>query len=260
MLDDGLRRVLAIGDVHGEADLLESMLAGFEALDDPGEMRVPVIFLGDIVDRGGQSRQALDLVARTMAERPGSGLLLGNHDEWFLRFLRDELTPEELQNWLEQGGAETLVSYGCRQFTRAGDMRDHVNAGWPNHRRLLEAAPTILLAERFAFVHAGVDPRRPIDAQLPQDCIWIRAPFMNHVGRLSHTIVHGHTPQKKGRPVVTENRISMDTGAVFTGKLSAVLIDLQTGDLAFHQVTPGSGLTAIGPVELDRGLGTVLQP
>jgi len=252
-------RIVAIGDVHGEAELLRRLLHGLDALAGEVESATPVYFLGDIVDRGPQSRQALDIVEETLARRPGSRMLLGNHDEWFLHFLQGDLDAGGLDLWLHQGGAETLLSYGCQAYSRVGEMRRHIDETRPSHRRILSEASMILIEEGFAFVHAGVDPVRPVDGQDRQDCVWIRDPFLNHVSRLSHTIVHGHTPQENGLPVVTENRVSMDTGAVFTGILSAVVVDVVSGDLRFYRTTADCDIERIDPSRLDRGLGTVLD-
>ncbi|MCB8836946.1 metallophosphoesterase [Aurantimonas sp. VKM B-3413] len=248
-------KIAAIGDVHGEADLLRSLLDGLAALDPA----MPIYFLGDIVDRGAESAQAFDIVAETLSRLPGSRLVLGNHDEWLLRFLSDDLEVDELFSWLGQGGAETLRSYGCDPDSTPATARAHIEATRPGHHKILADAPVLLVAGHFAFVHAGIDPQRAIGEQDRHDCVWIRAPFMNHVGQLSHVIVHGHTPQKKGLPVVTENRVSMDTGAVFTGSLSAVVVDLATDDLAFYRSKKHVPFEPIEPIRHDRGLGTVLD-
>jgi serine/threonine protein phosphatase 1 len=87
--------------------------------------------------------------------------------------------------------------------------------------------------------------------------MWIRDPFLDHVGRLQNIIVHGHTVVGD-LPVVTENRISIDTGAYHSGRLTAVAID--NGSFRFFQ-TDGSfkSVVDVEPVLLDRGLGTVFD-
>lgn len=251
--------IAAIGDVHGAAGLLSTLLQGLDTVAASRKATIEIIFLGDIVDRGPDSRGALDLVLETIATHPNSRLLIGNHDWWLLQFLKDELDRDAVDNWLDQGGAATLDSYGAGSTRDVDAIRHHILLDRPEHFELLSDAATIAFDGRFAFVHAGIDPNRPIDRQDPHDCLWIRAPFLNHVGRLSHVVVHGHQPQKGGRPVITENRISMDTGAVFTGRLAAVVIDRGSGQLEFFAATAAGDFTAVEPVRLDRGLGTILD-
>lgn len=251
--------IAAVGDVHGAAGLLSTLLRGLDAVAARRKMAMEIIFLGDIVDRGPDSRGALDLVLETLASHPNSRLLLGNHDWWLLQFLKAELDVDAIDNWLDQGGAATLASYGAARDRDLDAIRQRILRDRPEHLALLSGAATIAVDGKFVFVHAGIDPRRPIDRQDAQDCLWIRAPFLNHVGPLSHIVVHGHQPQKAGRPVVTENRVSMDTGAVFTGRLSAVVIDRESDQLEFFAATATGGFAAVEPIRLDRGFGTVLD-
>lgn len=251
--------IAAIGDVHGTAGLLSTLLQGLETVAASRKAIMEIVFLGDIVDRGPDSRGALDLVGDAIKAHPNSRLLLGNHDWWLLQFLKDELDGDAIDNWLDQGGAATLASYGATADRDLDAIRHRILRDRPEHWELLSRAATIAVEGSFVFVHAGIDPRRPIGRQQAHDCLWIRAPFLNYVGRLSHVVVHGHQPQKGGRPVVTENRISMDTGAVFTGRLSAVVIDRDSDGLAFFAATASGGFAAVEPVRLDRGLGTILD-
>ena len=251
--------IAAIGDIHGEAELLRTTLEGLADLERRNGVSPIIYFLGDIVDRGPDSCGALDLVIETIASRRGSRLLLGNHDDWLMQFLINDLPDDEIANWLDQGGAETLYSYGLRARALPDDARNAILAAHPAHLPLLRSASILEQAGRFAFAHAGVDPARRFDQQDREDCIWIRGPFHRHVGLLEKIVVHGHQPQKGGLPVVTENRISMDTGAVFTGRLSTVLIEPDSGVLKFYQALAGDGFKEIAAQPLDRGLGTAMD-
>lgn len=253
------REIVAVCDVHGESELFQRFLDGVDELARQRGAQPAIYILGDLVDRGEDSCGAMEITAKVLANRPGSKLLLGNHDEWLLRFLKDDLTLEEIFHWLDQGGAETLASYGFRlSETTPAEIRRAINQRWPNHLKLLDEASAIEFAGAFAFVHAGIDPARPLDSQDPHDCVWIRAPFMNHVGRLSHLVLHGHTPQKSGLPTVTENRLSLDTGAVFTGRLTGAWVDTDTGAITCWQVAHGHDLYPVEPNRLDRGFGTAM--
>ncbi|WP_167591602.1 metallophosphoesterase [Jiella endophytica] len=251
--------IVAIGDVHGESGLLKRFLAGVDRLAARSGISPAIYLLGDLVDRGDDSRGALDIAADVVAERPGSKLLLGNHDEWLLRFLEHDLSMEEILNWLGQGGAETIASYGQSPSDPPEKVRRAIAEGWPQHLKLLREASAILLKGPFAFVHAGVDPSRPLTDQRRHDCVWIRAPFMNHVGRLSHVVLHGHTPQKSGLPTVTENRLSLDTGAVFTGRLTGAWVNTRSGGVSCLQVSHDEDFHEVAPRRLDRGFGTAMD-
>ena len=252
--------IVAIGDVHGESELFRRFLGGVDRIARQRGVRPAIYILGDVVDRGEDSCGALAIADDVLSHWPGSKLLLGNHDEWLLRFLKNELSLEEVFNWLDQGGAETLASYGFTLAeTTPEEIRRTILGRWPAHLKRLEEASFIEFAGPFAFVHAGIDPARALTRQRPQDCVWIRAPFMNHVGRLSHVVLHGHTPQKAGLPTATENRLSLDTGAVFTGRLTGAWVDTRTGAIECWQAVHGHDLTRVEPKRLDRGLGTAMD-
>ena len=82
---------------------------------------------------------------------------------------------------------------------------------------------------------------------------------MNHVGLLERVVVHGHTPQRPPVAVATENRISLDTGAYFSGVLTALVIDRRTRTLETLATREDGRLRRGEPAPLDRGLGTVLD-
>lgn len=250
-----LRPVYAIGDIHGHAGLLERLLAFVESDAAQRGIHPRVIFLGDIVDRGPENRRAMDLVCSALAQWPDSRLLLGNHDSWLLDFLEQgDADPA----WLMNGGSETLHSYGLEGLSPAA-ARDKVARDFRDHHEMLRAASIQELEGGFAFVHAGVNPNRPIPEQDAEDCIWIRGPFLNHLGPLSHTVVHGHTPMiDPPCPVITENRISMDTGAFATGVLSLMILDPEQESASFHATSPDGAVTPLEPIRIDRGYGTAL--
>lgn len=241
--------IYAIGDVHGRADLLRAVLA-FVAADAGRLGREPkVMVLGDVVDRGPDSWEAMALVADALARWPASRLLLGNHDAWFLHFLKG---GDPRSGWMTYGGVQTLQSYGGPGADPAA-VRALIRERYPEHVRMLEDASTIETDGAYAFVHAGIDPARPVDAQDAETCLWVREPFLDHVGPLSHTVVHGHTPMTTPpRPVVTENRISLDTGAYATGVLTVLAIDRREGGLRFFATGDDGSVEPVEPVLLHR--------
>jgi len=134
---------------------------------------------------------------------------------------------DALETWLENGGEATLASYGLDRHASAAEIA----AGLPEeHLAFLRRCPLRFIAGEYLFVHAGIMPGVPLDAQDPLDLLWIREPFLS--AELDHplVVVHGHTPTPE--PVVRHNRIGIDTGAVFGGPLTcAVLEDDRLGFL-----------------------------
>lgn len=224
--------IYAIGDVHGRSDLLSSLLNFVQSDANRRQQDPKVIFLGDIVDRGPDSKRCIDLVADTLKRWPRSKLLLGNHDYWFLRILgTDDPDPAMVGAWLRNGGLPTLYNYDYEPDLAMA--RAAVKIDYLDHVSLFAEASLLEVDGPFAFVHAGIHPDRPIHEQEQSDCLWIRQLFLEHNEPFSHVIVHGHSITESGRPVVTGNRISLDTGAYATGHLTALIIDPHARALEF---------------------------
>jgi serine/threonine protein phosphatase 1 len=216
--------IYAIGDVHGCFDLLlamESMIA-VDAAEIEGERLI--VMLGDVMDRGDRSAQVLD----HLLEPPPSGLrrrcLMGNHEAMMLDFLR---RPSPNAAWLEFGGRETLLSYGvpleALMHGRFGarEARKIVDSYIPaDHVAYLEALPVMIETPAAVLVHAGIRPGIELDEQSDYDLIGYRDNFEATYEDVGRVVVHGHSIREA--PLVTAGRIAIDTGAYFTGKLSAV--------------------------------------
>jgi serine/threonine protein phosphatase 1 len=213
----------AVGDIHGSLDKLKRLLARCDehAGGRPGRF----VFLGDYIDRGPDAAGVVRLLRGLQSSR-GDGVvaLSGNHEAMALSVI-DGASPAEF--WLEQGGAETLASYGA---VRPRDLpAEHID--WMRSLRLSYDD-----GRRF-FVHAGVDPNRPLDAQDDEDLIWIREPFLSHQRDYGRLIVHGHTPLRDGVPDLRRNRLNLDTAAVYGGPLTAAVFDdSHTEPITFIQV------------------------
>jgi serine/threonine protein phosphatase 1 len=212
----------AIGDIHGCLDKLRSLMLRCEMHADG---RPPAfVFVGDYIDRGPQSCAVIDCLIDLKA-RHGDRVvaLMGNHEAMALAAV-DGSGPVQL--WLAQGGLATLESYGVaepRELPRA-----HVD--W------LRGLPLSYDDGRRFFVHAGVNPGMPLEAQDDFDLLWIREPFLSHRGDYGRLIVHGHTPLAGGVPDLHGNRLNLDTGAVFGGPLTAAVFDdAQTEPTGFLQ-------------------------
>ncbi|MEN6542648.1 metallophosphoesterase family protein [Parvibaculum sp.] len=238
-IPDGLR-VYAIGDIHGRDDLLGNMLRRIDAdAHAYPPARNVLVFLGDYVDRGLQSKQVLD----RLTAHPLSGFetvyLKGNHEAAMLEFLRDANFG---RTWKYYGGLETLHSYGITELTLSDNPDDFEQAQQhlqrvlpPAHRHFLETLqPSIEIGDYF-FVHAGVAPGISLSRQVEDDLLWIRDKFLQSDTWFGKMIVHGHTP--KERPVFRHNRIGIDTGAYMTNVLTCLVLQgteariIQTADV-----------------------------
>lgn len=216
----------AIGDVHGRRDLLQVLLAAIHS--DMSGRQANIIFLGDIIDRGPESRQCLDLVIATLELHPGSRLILGNHEEFLLSFL-DAETPQQRDNvasrWLSNGGTETLQSYGIEATGDHQDIARHLSSKCPDHIAFLRKADWMVETKHHVFVHAGIDPHLTLSEQDPVTTRWIRDRFLGHKDALPKIVVHGHTITQSSLPELHGNRMALDTGAVFSGHLTCAIFE-----------------------------------
>lgn len=219
--------IYAIGDVHGRADLLRPLLDAIA--DDAGDQNPVVIFLGDIIDRGPDSKEALEIVDEAFDRFPGSQLILGNHDEYFLLALEGLLTETDIAIWLEgNGGRATVLSYLPGNNPTVQQFAAFVHGYYGHHHSLLKGATDKVVIGSYCFVHAGVRPGIPLNAQNSFDLRWIREEFLDHKDQFEMTIVHGHTPTETDLPEIYPNRIAVDTGACATGRLTAAVFEKDT--------------------------------
>ena len=221
-------RLYAVGDVHGRFDLLRRMadlIRGDLAAHPPPRKSVE-IFLGDYIDRGPQSCQVVDWLIDTPPLAGERICLMGNHEDMLLDALTD---PGGFVNWLHNGGDATLASYGVnvRPFagrSRAAEFSTLLIESLPSrHRAFFENLPRMADFEPYLFVHAGIRPGRPIADQDPQDLMWIREQFLRSDMDFGRVVVHGHTPAE--HPEIRHNRINLDTGAYFSGRLTCLVLE-----------------------------------
>lgn len=244
MPDDHIH-TFAIGDVHGRADLLKPLLEGISKKANSSGFEYRVVFLGDVIDRGPDSREAMDLVAHTLDTVPGSRLILGNHDSYPLRII-DEVDPFRKQtlllHWITQmGGAATLSSYG---FDFAETTLDVVQEAIdPAHIDIFRTAQHYVELDDYILVHAGLEPGVPLRSQDPYKLMWIREPFLSYAGSFGKVVVHGHTPIDTMWVQQFPNRVAIDTGAYESGYLSALHIR-PSGDLEVVKAFMGAGMVA----------------
>lgn len=216
-------RSYAIGDIHGSLDKLRKLIGKCRQHAEGQPMTL--VFLGDYIDRGPQSRGVIRTLIELQAElRDRVITLKGNHEAIAVEII-DGTTEADF--WLTQGGAETLASYGV---DRARDLPHE-------HVRWLRSLPLSYDDGRRFFVHAGINPQRSFDRQDESDLIWIREPFLSDDRDYGRLIVHGHTPVAGSKPELRHNRLNLDTAAGYGGPLTAAVFDdVQTNPIAFLQV------------------------
>jgi serine/threonine protein phosphatase 1 len=200
-------KIFAIGDVHGCATELRLLLNKL-----PLDKDSRVVFLGDYVDRGPQSREVIDTVLE-LSKEIDVVPLKGNHEALFLAFLRDP-GSEAAGMFIYNGGSATLHSY-------AGDDGEyHIPR---EHRDFLANLELFHETDDYFFVHAGC-PRIPVEQfdtrKHAHDFLWARGAFLRTNYKWSKLIVHGHTPVKAVD--MRANRINIDTACVFDRTLTAV--------------------------------------
>lgn len=225
--------IYAVGDIHGYLGKLRSAHALIAAdRSAHGGAEAPVIHVGDLVDRGPESRQVIDFLIEGIGSGEEWVVLKGNHDALFADFLSggDGTSPRLRSGvtWQSQamGGAATLASYGLKRkrLEREANFLNRARSKVPAaHREFLSQLPLWYRAEGLIFVHAGIRPGFPLEAQDEDDLLWIRDDFLWHMGPHEALIVHGHTPVEE--PTHYGNRINIDTGAGWGQALVPVVFD-----------------------------------
>jgi serine/threonine protein phosphatase 1 len=209
--------IYAIGDIHGQLGFLDHAL---RLVDADGGPDAEIVFLGDLVDRGPDSRAVIQRLMDGQAAGRNWHVLKGNHDRMFARFIRGGIVhdPRILSklSWLHSrlGGDTTLASYGVKidQDTPLSHSFRLVRDAVPSaHIEWLENLPLTLTRDGLLFVHAGIVAGVPLEEQLEDDLIWIREPFLSDPAPHPWLVVHGHTSLQY--PTHFGNRIDLDGGA-----------------------------------------------
>lgn len=225
--------IYAVGDIHGHFDQLRrahDLIAADQAAH--GSEDAAVVHLGDLVDRGPDSRGVLEFLIEGRAAGKDWVVLRGNHDDLFLKFLEGgDGTNDRLRNginWQSQimGGAATLASYGVtkRVLEKRASFEARLRSVVPQaHREFLQSLPYWFETDGLLFVHAGIRPGFPMEAQDEDDLMWIRNDFLWHTGSHGPLIVHGHTPVDE--PTHYGNRINIDCGAGWGNPLVPVVFE-----------------------------------
>jgi serine/threonine protein phosphatase 1 len=198
-----------IGDIHGCCETLTELLTLVEQRADS------FIFLGDYIDRGPDSRGVVDCILDFRQTHPQTIALRGNHEQMLLYYLNGY----DPATFLKAGGRETLASYGISPDAAPKDAAKLLPEA---HKDFFANLPLHWEDTYGIYVHAGLEPGVHLSRQIPGSCLWIRDEFIRSQHRFDKLVVFGHTIFRK--PLVQRNKIGIDTGAVYGGKLTALLL------------------------------------
>ncbi len=235
--------VYAVGDVHGRCDLLAALqlAVGEDAGRRPARRRV-LVYLGDYVSRGLDSRRVVDQVRGHRPDGFEVVALKGNHEDLLLRWLGGEGPAG--RHWFDYDGLDALAHYGVAAADREArddatleDLRRRFAAALPaEHLAFFRTLAVSHDEGGYRFVHAGVRPGVALAAQQAGDQMWIRSEFLESEEDHGAVIVHGHSISEEVQ--VRRNRIGIDTGAYRTGVLTCLV--LEGAERALLQTAPGS--------------------
>jgi diadenosine tetraphosphatase ApaH/serine/threonine PP2A family protein phosphatase len=217
----------AIGDIHGEETRLA--LLHEQIAEDAGARPHVIVHLGDLIDRGFESRGVIERIMQLEKARGKDAVVTirGNHEELMLHAY-DNNESVGIYWWATNGGDETIASYK-RANGDADDWRDAVDA---HHIKWLRSLPVMWrVADRgLVFVHGGIDPKT-FPNEDDEVRLWTRSEKFFQSERWPDRdelrdilVVHGHTPTNDLEPEVQRRRINIDTGVCFGGRLTAVAL------------------------------------
>ncbi len=184
-------RLIAIGDIHGEVEKLNSLIDKLDL-----QKQDKVIFLGDYIDRGLHSKEVIERILN-LSEEIECVFLKGNHEDMLLK-TRITKNKEDIEHWLLSGGIPTYDNYG--------DYPSIFNT----HGQFFESLKLYHIEQNYLFVHAGVMPNKDLSEQTEDDLLWIREEFLNNSHNLPYKIIFGHTPFTE--PLILNDKIGIDTG------------------------------------------------
>ena len=214
-----MNKIFAIGDIHGCFDKLQRLILEIKA--DPANDTL--VFIGDYIDRVDGGRDVVDYILKLKKTFQNVICLRGNHESMLLRFL----DGVEDDIYLANGGFATLKAYG---ISRSDTPKVRKKKIPPDHLKFFKSLLPYYETDQFIFVHAGLIPGRELNEQSLYDMQWIRQTFIDSDDDFGKRVVFGHTHFSE--PLVEDNKIGIDTGAVYGGRLTCVELPA----LKFYQV------------------------
>ena len=209
-------KTFIVGDIHGSLDMLKRLMDKITWSQEKDNR----IFLGDYIDRGQDPKGVVDYILDLTRHSSRIECLKGNHEAMFLDFL----SGKNREMFLVNGGWKTLESYGPY------GPQDSESSIPSDHMAFFEALKLYIELDEYYIVHAGFKPDVAIEEQTEDDMLWIRTPFIYSDYDFGKRVIFGHTPFNE--PLVMENKIGLDTGAVYGNKLTC----LELPEQKFHSV------------------------
>lgn len=217
--------IYVIGDVHGCLAPLERLLEHLE----PDLQEDTLLFMGDYIDRGPDSRGVVDYLLSLQARYPADHLIFlkGNHEVMFLDFL----AGRDREVFLYNGGLNTLEAYWGDDWKTRSELFLP-----PDHALFYQELKPYYETPDYIFVHAGLKPGLPLEEQVDDDLFWIRGEFIAAAEDFGRRVVFGHTPFKQ--PLVLPNKIGIDTGLVYGNYLTCLKLPQEDFYFVGHSANP----------------------
>jgi len=209
-------KIFVIGDIHGCLDMLNRLMDKIAWRPDKDHL----IFLGDYIDRGENPKGVVDYILALKRCSSKVECLMGNHESMFL----DYLSGKNGNSFLMNGGGSTLKSYEADKSSKLDSLIP------PDHMAFYKSLKPYIELQDYYIIHAGFHPGIEISKQKLKDMLWIRSPFIYSDYDFGKKVIFGHTPFIK--PLVMENKIGIDTGAVSGRSLTC----LEISEMRFHSV------------------------
>jgi serine/threonine protein phosphatase 1 len=231
-------QIFAIGDVHGQAQVLAATLDAIGGVPRSASHRC-LIFLGDLIDRGPNSLAAIDIAETAKARSCVDEVIIlpGNHELMLLDALDDPMVF--MGDWLDNGGDAVIhEALPNSNVIRLADFAEIARGAIPQwFLERMRTGPTWHRQGSLLFVHAGLDPhsepmeflaRERFSVYDPDHWAWIRAPFLDWTGGWGPLkkwqVIHGHTPAvqvltqlcqfvEAADRLVTHDRLCLDAGS-----------------------------------------------
>jgi len=223
--------LFAIGDIHGcvkQLVALQDKIFDYPTFNKDKDL---LLYLGDYIDRGPNPKGVINRILQLQSEGIKSIFLMGNHEQIMIDFLFNEIN--NLSYWLNLGADKTFKSYDIEvaEFIKEGFDDDNISKLrnfflkkiTREHINFFNNLKLTYTFGNYFFVHAGIDPKKPLEEQTKKDFLWSRSrEFYDKKFKFSTIVVHGHTPEEK----ITNFpfRINVDTGCFFSGQLSCVCL------------------------------------
>ncbi len=213
--------VWAIGDVHGKVGMLDALLEALPRTPDD-----TTVFLGDYIDRGEDSAGVVRRALEEYDAAPDRTVLLwGNHEDMaaaHFSFPAPSNFTYDPYDWFHNGGIAAMESWGIEK------PQLFVAPCPPELTRLFPLlktywrAPEDLYPElaQCLWVHAGLRKGQKPEDAAGDVLLWIREEFLDAFDPSGRLVIHGHTPMRK--EAALPDKIGIDTGAVFGGRLTAL--------------------------------------